>query len=1129
MILGRVIGKTSTKQFAFKVEDTAHKFEYVQVMHYSGVFVLAMIEEIEKDSERSVAFCCVIGFRDDEGKLQTLKSPLDPGVEVLRAEDDFIKDILGLEKKKNSAYIGILDGRDHLKVYLDMHKVLSNHVVILARSGSGKSYCTSVLLEELLLKKIPIVVIDSHGEYTSLKYPNPKDKENMIRFGIEAQGFLKQIQEFSPDTKVNPDAKPLKLSNRNLSSAELIHMLPTKLSSSQLGLVYAALKNLGGKVDFNELLIELESTEDNNSKWTLIHIFEYVKKLNLFSESPTLMGELVQGGKMSIINLRGVAQDIQEIVVYKLIHDLFEERKKNTIPPFFLVIEECHNFCFTQDTKILTSNGEQNISKISPNDLIATFNFTRSTLEYNPPTKIFEKREAEVYVITTTFGNKIKTTKDHPFFTKNGFVPAACLEECSIPLQSTYKMSKDLVTARLIGHLLGDGWITQNATRSGTVGFSGRKEDLMRIKEDLTYLGFSSSNTHKIESVSSINSIDNGILEVSGGGYSMTSSTNCFKFFTKKYYLPIGRRVLQSFLIPDFIMNGSLKIKAEFLGALMGSDGFKIRIKNKNSEVIRLSFSKIEQLEHDARVYASQIIQLFKDFKIKVKYNTKNGNIRKNDGLKTKKYVFDISNKNDNLYKFVSKIGFRYHHEKEILSKKVLYYYKHKLNIISKKEGLRKKVIRFRSKTHYGKVKLARHFGLPVALVRNWIYDTKAHKRSDTAGLGRMNFLPFQEWCQKYCDLHFIYDPVLQIKPLGEEYVYNFSIQNENYIANNILVHNCPERSFGEAKSSSIIRQVAAEGRKFGLGLCLITQRPSRADKSAISQASTQIILKVTNTHDIKAISHSIEGITMHTEKEIQNIPIGTALITGIVDVPLLVNIRPRMSKHGGEAVSAFLDDDNDVQEEKEEEESFVAQEKKYEDEGEAIALVRQQFSMEDVKLMHGNGTKISLQLIPAVLMLCSRKGEEFKILIDLIDLQVIEKLEDVSGLSLLKLHLEELNFKQEQLLNIALKEGREIKASELFAKSGMQFSDLSQSIDVLVRKGYLIRVENNYTLSPSLEFLSTIDGKQFYHPIIYGRSHGEKIVAKYPYQVIKDFLNKFFEVKDVKECWVEKYTVLSS
>src|SRR3989344_5910221 len=113
-----------------------------------------------------------------------------------------------------------------------------------------------------------------------------------------------------------------------------------------------------------------------------------------------------------------------------------------------------------------------------------------------------------------------------------------------------------------------------------------------------------------------------------------------------------------------------------------------------------------------------------------------------------------------------------------------------------------------------------------------------------------------------------------------------------------------PERSFGEAKSSSILRQISSEGRKFGLGLCAVSQRPSRIDKSILSQCTTNIILKVTNPGDIKTIANSVEGLTGDTEKEIKNIPIGTAMITGVVDLPLFVDIRPRMTKHGGEAVN---------------------------------------------------------------------------------------------------------------------------------------------------------------------------------------------------------------------------------
>ncbi len=112
-----------------------------------------------------------------------------------------------------------------------------------------------------------------------------------------------------------------------------------------------------------------------------------------------------------------------------------------------------------------------------------------------------------------------------------------------------------------------------------------------------------------------------------------------------------------------------------------------------------------------------------------------------------------------------------------------------------------------------------------------------------------------------------------------------------------------PERSFGEAKSSKVLRTVASEGRKFGLGLCVISQRPARLDKNVISQCTTQVILKLTNPNDLRAVSNSVEGITSETEREIQNLAIGTAMVVGVVDLPLFVDIRPRRTKHGGEAV----------------------------------------------------------------------------------------------------------------------------------------------------------------------------------------------------------------------------------
>jgi len=118
--------------------------------------------------------------------------------------------------------------------------------------------------------------------------------------------------------------------------------------------------------------------------------------------------------------------------------------------------------------------------------------------------------------------------------------------------------------------------------------------------------------------------------------------------------------------------------------------------------------------------------------------------------------------------------------------------------------------------------------------------------------------------------------------------------------------HNfCPQQ--GMVACSKIFRTIASEGRKFGLGLTIITQRAAKVDKNVLSQCNTQVILKVTNPNDLKAICASIEGLTVGMEEEIQRLPVGTAIVTGGgVSMPLFVEIRPRESKHGGESIEVI-------------------------------------------------------------------------------------------------------------------------------------------------------------------------------------------------------------------------------
>ncbi|HXQ48765.1 MAG TPA: ATP-binding protein, partial [Thermoplasmata archaeon] len=108
----------------------------------------------------------------------------------------------------------------------------------------------------------------------------------------------------------------------------------------------------------------------------------------------------------------------------------------------------------------------------------------------------------------------------------------------------------------------------------------------------------------------------------------------------------------------------------------------------------------------------------------------------------------------------------------------------------------------------------------------------------------------------------------------------------------------------GSATCSRILKNIASEGRKFGLGLCAVTQRAARIDKSVLSQCNTQLILQVTNPLDLKAIAQSIEGLTPGMTDMIQSLPVGVALVTGGgYHTPLFCEVRPRATRHGGESV----------------------------------------------------------------------------------------------------------------------------------------------------------------------------------------------------------------------------------
>ena len=366
--VGLIYGDVGSTKFNFTVDaHNLRKFDYVAAPHEEG-YVLAQVMDIKGYSDLKFedaitiksngsvppiksdvsAYAEVIGFRDKEGHLQAPRSPFEAGAQITIAHEDLIRHVLGLQaEKQNGAYLGLLKGHD-LPVYLNIDSLVQKHICILAKTGGGKSYACGVLIEELLKKKIPLVVIDTHGEYISLAKPNKdkKDQKNMEKFGVKANDYSSQIVTFSPLTSGDATTH-LTLNGMNLEGREILELLQAKLSGPQIAVLYQTIKELK---EFKQVysirdIIEAVERSKSNARWNVMASLESLDSIGVFSEKGTSTEELVQKGKCSIINMRGVPPDIQDVVVARLTEELFKDRKTGKIPPFLFVVEEAHNYC----------------------------------------------------------------------------------------------------------------------------------------------------------------------------------------------------------------------------------------------------------------------------------------------------------------------------------------------------------------------------------------------------------------------------------------------------------------------------------------------------------------------------------------------------------------------------------------------------------------------------------------------------------------------------------------------------------------------------------------------------------------------------------------------------------------
>lgn len=104
-----------------------------------------------------------------------------------------------------------------------------------------------------------------------------------------------------------------------------------------------------------------------------------------------------------------------------------------------------------------------------------------------------------------------------------------------------------------------------------------------------------------------------------------------------------------------------------------------------------------------------------------------------------------------------------------------------------------------------------------------------------------------------------------------------------------------PSRSEGTEGTPSLatVRKIITEGRKFGTGMLIISQRPSRLDETILAQCNSFLVLRLVNPKDKSFVRSVMENLSESDANILQTFGQGQGIVSGqAVRFPLLIQVK---------------------------------------------------------------------------------------------------------------------------------------------------------------------------------------------------------------------------------------------
>ena len=492
------------------------------------------------------------------------------------------------------------------------------------------------------------------------------------------------------------------------------------------------------------------------------------------------------------------------------------------------------------ETVLLTNGNKTPIKDIKIGDKVVCFNpETMETSYTNVVNHYVRETDKQLYKLTTISGREIIATQDHKFMTTEGWKEVQDFIENDtyigvMPLQKSIEtinsdmsrvildenslrnmfielglelkyINKQIVSltninllplnsddyrlpilARIFGFLLADGSINiyERNTKYMACSFDfGTENDVKMFENDIDQCGFNKCKYY------------NGTRLFNDVTHSTFSVTHNGGLPTLLIALGItyGRKTeTKRNPVPDWIMNGSLLVKREFISGFQGGDGCKIRWNKNNTGYNFICAETSQQINPeytDSLVYfMNQCVELMLEFNVEVHLqNIVNINENRN------KVAYKILDKQENLITYFDNIGYRYAFTKnthsfiiiEYLRYKDLCFNKHKLFI----EQIR--ILCDQGKTNSC---ISNELGVKVSNIAD---IRRSYKNNRQIGMSNLGNNTIEQWFNTVQVINgMIFMPTVSIAQIETRLVSDITVESENHsfiAGNNFLSSNCAQ------------------------------------------------------------------------------------------------------------------------------------------------------------------------------------------------------------------------------------------------------------------------------------------------------------------------------------------------